>query len=227
MIFSSCLRQPSKRCDIADHLYKQAKAKGAVPPGIGWLPWATTPDSNGIAHQGADATTATEGRSKKDDDSEVKGGRADAGSAGSDGAAASSTPGVFGWDGKHGYGRESEEERVSRESDPARLLSDAVGFYRLAAQLEEGGGGTGRGLFSLGWMHQASFREFGVCLFALPVSSSYNLAALAYNLAAPYGFCLGILIRGILLQTTGLSTKRRPSLPLLCLPSKRSQSRSK
>lgn len=72
-------------------------------------------------------------------------------------------------DGKHGYGRESEEERLARQSDPARLLSDAVGFYRLAAELEEGGGGTGRGLFSLGWMHQASL-GVGVFIFALPVS---------------------------------------------------------
>lgn len=157
-----------KRCDIADHLYRQAKAKRAVPPGIGWLPWATA-DSKVVADNDPDTTTKSHSSSqeekenqnkKKDGDGEVgRNGRAGAGAGaganGGAGAAASSAPDVFGWDAKRGYGRESEEERFAREGDPARLLSDAVGFYRLAAQLEEGGGGTGRGQFSLGWMYQA------------------------------------------------------------------------
>ncbi|CAM9880395.1 unnamed protein product, partial [Laminaria digitata] len=111
------------RCEIADHLYRLAKAKGVIPPGAGWLPWV----------KGATVATTTS-EEREDAEESVE------------------TPGGFGPGSGTGYGRESEADRVAREDDGARLLSDAVGYYRLAGEAE--GGGSRRGLFAMGWLHQ-------------------------------------------------------------------------
>lgn len=39
-----------------------------------------------------------------------------------------------------------------QEEEAARLLANAVKYYRLASEAE--GGGSRRGLFSMGWLHQ-------------------------------------------------------------------------
>ncbi|CAN0429368.1 unnamed protein product, partial [Ectocarpus fasciculatus] len=133
------------RCDIADHLYRQAKDKGAVAPGTGWLPaWARTTTTTSNNNNNADEDDKShQQRSKTRRERSSEGGE--------EGGIAAATG---------GYGRESEDERLARESDAAQLLSDAVAYYRLAAEggREEGGLGerspSQRGLFSLGWMHQ-------------------------------------------------------------------------
>lgn len=53
---------------------------------------------------------------------------------------------------RYGYGQESDRLRGDREGDGARLLSDAVKYYRLSCEAK--GGGSRRGLFSMGWLHQ-------------------------------------------------------------------------
>lgn len=42
--------------------------------------------------------------------------------------------------------------RLAREGDAMRMLDDAVEQYRLSCEAE--GGGSKRGLFSMGWLHQ-------------------------------------------------------------------------
>lgn len=167
------LKLPS-RCDIADDLYRKAKARGAVPHGTGWLPWAAdhTNGDNDSLPPNSDGTTTT--TSRPDSSLPQRGAQRDSTANDANGAAGASPPGGFGRGGESektgggGYGRESEEERMARESDAARLLSDAVGYYRLAAEAEEengvegsggdgGGAGKSRGLFSLGWMHQVGW----------------------------------------------------------------------
>lgn len=137
--------------------------------GTGWLPWAGVKSSNSVVSKGHRNKDAGAGPPATEE-TMVGATTSTTAVAGATGAptaatgAATATPNGFGRHSKPGYGRESERERLARESDAARLLSDAVGYYRLAAEAEEsGGGGSGRGLFSMGWMHQVRFYFF-LCL---------------------------------------------------------------
>ncbi|CAN0499811.1 unnamed protein product, partial [Ectocarpus sp. 12 AP-2014] len=148
------------RCDIADHLYRQAKDMGAVAPGTGWLPASARTTTT-------TTTTTSNNKYRKNDDDDNKNNASDEENnhqqrkkkrlkpIGKGGIGATTGGGGGG-----GYGRESEDERLARESDAAQLLSDAVAYYRLAAEGGEREGGLGgsspsqRGLFSLGWMHE-------------------------------------------------------------------------
>lgn len=53
-----------------------------------------------------------------------------------------------------GGGRDGGGElaRLLREGDAARVLSEAVEHYKMACEAD--GGGSRRGLFAMGWLHQ-------------------------------------------------------------------------
>lgn len=114
------------RCEIADELFDQAKARGAVSTWAGGL-WAGTRGSD-RRRRGSGAVRDHQHR----------------GSLG-----ASSLDGD-----EDGSGDQELDGMEAEAAEGRRLLEEAVEFYTLATTSSDDTGAR-RALFSLGWLHQA------------------------------------------------------------------------